>query len=106
VHFFAEDLVDEPVKIRIMRKNDVSALIPHKTVLIYMGSGVAADAVGFLVQNPVIVTQFMETVGRTQSGRSCSDNDNFLARHRIESWDGMVFEAGQGLANSLTTSIS
>jgi len=82
VNFLAESLVDQPVKIGIVRENDVPALVPDKTVLVHMGTGVAADVVRFLVKNPVIVAQFVEAVGRAESGRSCSDNDNFLARHK------------------------
>src|SRR4029077_9067770 len=42
VHFLAENLVDEPVEIGIVRKDDVTTLIPHKSVFINMGSSVAA----------------------------------------------------------------
>ena len=35
-----------------------------------------ADAVRFLVKDPVVITEFVEAVGSTQSGGACSDDDD------------------------------
>src|SRR6516164_6019684 len=37
VYFFAKNLVDQSVEVRVVRKNDVTALIPYKSALIYVG---------------------------------------------------------------------
>jgi len=79
VDFFAHDLVDEVVEVFVVREDDVAALVPHEPVFIDMRSGVTSDVAGFLVQYPIVVAQLVKAVGRTQSGRSASDDDNSLA---------------------------
>src|SRR6516164_7524387 len=81
VHLFAQNLVVQSVEVRVVRKNDVTALIPDESVLIQVGSGVAADIVGLLVEDPIVVPQLVKPVSRAESGRSRSYDDNFLTRH-------------------------
>src|SRR6516162_10253561 len=82
VYLVAQNLVDQSVEVRVVRKNDVTALIPDESVLIQVGSGVAADIVGLLVEDPIVVPQLVKPVSRAESGRSRSYDDNFLIRHR------------------------
>jgi hypothetical protein len=59
----------------------VPALIPDKSLGIYMRGGVAADVVGLLVKDPVVVAEFVETIGCAEASRAASDDDHFLVRH-------------------------
>ena len=110
MNLFAEDLVNQFVEVGIVRKDDVAALIPHKSVLINVGSSVTTDVAGFLVKHPVVIAQFVKTVGRTQSGGSRSDNDNFFARHRFSRGIGYLPNWIQPIerysVDSMETSIS
>jgi hypothetical protein len=59
VHFLPQHVVDQFVEIGIMRKDNVSALIPDKSLGIQMRSRVAADFIGLFVKHPVAVTEFV-----------------------------------------------
>ena len=49
VDLLSERLVDQIIEILIVRKNDVAALVPDETLLVYVRSGMTAHAAGFLV---------------------------------------------------------
>ncbi len=67
-----------------MRKDDMPAFVPYEAVAIDVRSGMSADAVRFLVQNPVVIAEFVETVRGAQPGRARSDDDNLLLIHNFQ----------------------
>src|SRR5580693_3115960 len=56
-----------------------------------------AHLIRFFIQNPAVVAELVQTVGRAESGRSRSDDDNFLARHNfVVGWLSSVFISRPG----------
>src|SRR6476620_7077344 len=66
VYLVSKNLVDQLVKVWIVRKNDVSALIPHEALFVDVGCGVSADIARLLIHRPIVVAQFVQTIGRAK----------------------------------------
>ena len=78
VFFLSQHVIDEFVEVRVVRKNNVTALIPHEAMLVDVRTGMAADVIGFFVERPIFIPEFVKPIGCTQSCWSGADDDNFL----------------------------
>jgi hypothetical protein len=48
-------------------------------MLVDMRGGVAANVIGLLIHDPVVIAKLLQTIARAQPSRPRSDDDNLLA---------------------------
>jgi hypothetical protein len=60
-----------------MGKKDMSADVPGKTLVIHKGGGKAADVAVAFNEQPVVMTEIVETVGSAESARSGAKDEDF-----------------------------
>ena len=57
-----------------MGKNNVATFVPHEAMIIDVGTSMPSDVIGFFIERPVLITEFMQTVSCSQtSGTDLTD---------------------------------